>query len=75
MTNEIETGTFEQRAREVFDASVDGIDAATRSRLNQARQAATAELERSRRSPWLTSGGTRSRGTRGRAAVARAGNR
>jgi hypothetical protein len=54
MTNEIETGTFEQRAREVFDASVDGIDAATRSRLNHARQAATAELERSRRSPWLT---------------------
>ena len=45
---------FERRAREVFDASVDGLDARTRSRLNQARQKATAELERSRRSPWLS---------------------
>jgi hypothetical protein len=54
MANEFESGTFERRAREVFDASVDGLDAATRSRLNQARQTATAELERSRRSPWLT---------------------
>jgi hypothetical protein len=54
MTNEIETGRFEQRAREVFDASVDGLDAAARSRLNQARQAATAELEHSHRSRWRT---------------------
>jgi cytochrome c-type biogenesis protein CcmH/NrfG len=46
-------GAFERRAREVFDASVEGLDAHTRSRLNQARQKATAELERSRRSPWL----------------------
>jgi hypothetical protein len=54
MTNENEqSGAFEQRAREVFDASVDGLDARTRSKLNKARQAATAELERSRRSPWL----------------------
>lgn len=45
---------FERRAREVFDASVDGLDARTRSRLNQARQQATAEIERSRRSPWLS---------------------
>jgi hypothetical protein len=45
---------FERRAREVFDASVEGIDAGTRSRLNQARQKATAEIERSRRSPWLS---------------------
>jgi hypothetical protein len=45
---------FEHRAREVFDASVEGIDAGTRSRLNQARQKATAEIERSRRSPWLS---------------------
>ncbi len=44
---------FESRAREVFDASVEGLDARTRSRLNQARQKATAEIERSRRSPWL----------------------
>jgi hypothetical protein len=47
------SGAFEQRAREVFDASVDGLDARTRSKLNQARQAATAELERSRRPSWL----------------------
>jgi hypothetical protein len=47
-------GAFEQRAREVFDASVDGLDARTLSKLNQARQAAMAELERSRRSPWLS---------------------
>ncbi len=53
MTNETERTEFEQRARELFDASVEGLDARTRSRLNQARQAATAEIERSRRSPWL----------------------
>jgi len=46
-------GALERRAREVFDASVERLDARTRSRLNQARQKATAELERSRRSPWL----------------------
>ncbi|HVN41502.1 MAG TPA: hypothetical protein VMT50_01875 [Steroidobacteraceae bacterium] len=44
---------FERRAREAFEASVEGLDARTRSRLNQARQAATAELERSRRSRWI----------------------
>lgn len=44
----------ERRARELFDASVEGIDAATRSRLNRARQAAVAEVERSRRGPWRT---------------------
>lgn len=54
MSNDNERdGAFEQRARQVFDASVDSLDAHTRSRLNQARQKATAELERSRRSPWL----------------------
>ena len=54
MTNPIDQGqVFERRAREVFDASVDGLDARTCSRLNQARQRATAEIERSRRSPWL----------------------
>ena len=54
MTNlDQQDGAFERRAREVFDASVDTLDARTRSRLNQARQQATAELARSRRSPWL----------------------
>lgn len=42
----------ERRARELFDASVAGLDAATRSRLNRARQAAVAEVEHARRSPW-----------------------
>jgi len=42
----------ERRARELFDASVEGLDAETRSRLNRARQAAVAEVERAHRSPW-----------------------
>jgi hypothetical protein len=44
----------ERRARELFDASVEGLDAETRSRLNRARQAAVAEAERTVRSPWQT---------------------
>ncbi len=45
---------LERRAREVFDASVEGLDARTRSRLNQARRAAAAELERSPHRPrWV----------------------
>ena len=42
----------ERRARELFDASVEGLDAETRSRLSRARQAAVAEVERAHRSPW-----------------------
>lgn len=42
----------ERRARELFDASVEGLDAATRSRLNRARHAALAEAEQARRDPW-----------------------
>ena len=37
---------IEGQARAAFDASVERIDAATRSRLTQARYAALAELER-----------------------------
>ena len=44
----------ERQARELFDASVEGLDAETRSRLNRARQAAVAEVERTRHSPWRT---------------------
>lgn len=46
---------IETRARELFDESVEGVDYATRSRLNQARQAALAELGRPRRrlAAWL----------------------
>jgi hypothetical protein len=36
---------LELRAREVFEASVDSLDAQTRSRLNVARQSAIEELE------------------------------
>lgn len=37
---------FEQKARELFDREVAGLDGATRSKLNQARQRALAELDR-----------------------------
>jgi hypothetical protein len=45
---------IERRAQAVFAASVDALDAQTRSQLNRARQAAVAELERRERSPWRT---------------------
>jgi hypothetical protein len=55
MSNEtVDFTKLERRAREVFDVSVDGLGAHERSRLNQARQAATAELERSRAPLWRT---------------------
>ena len=37
---------FEQKTRELFDAEVEGLDAATRSKLNRARQRALTELDR-----------------------------
>lgn len=37
-------GDFERRAKEAFDRSAAGLDAATRSRLTQARHRALAEL-------------------------------
>jgi NifB/MoaA-like Fe-S oxidoreductase len=36
---------FARRARDLFDASVDELDASTRSALNQGRQRALAELQ------------------------------
>jgi len=43
-----------RRARELFDASVDALDDATRARLGRARYAAVAATERrARPSPWL----------------------
>jgi len=45
------TGT-ERHARQLFDASVEGLDGETRSRLNRARQAALEEIARGRASPW-----------------------
>lgn len=45
---------FEERSREVFDDSVERLDARTRSRLNQARQRAQEEVKKgSARRYWL----------------------
>ncbi|RPI14426.1 MAG: hypothetical protein EHM60_06705 [Lysobacterales bacterium] len=43
---------FERRARELFDASVDGLDAATRARLAAARHAAVSEAGSRRGATW-----------------------
>ena len=43
---------LEQSAKRLFDESVDGLDAATLSRLNRGRQAAI-EAAGSGRSPWV----------------------
>lgn len=55
MTNESprmpDDEALERRARELFDASVDGIDAATRARLADARRAAVAATGSSRDTP------------------------
>jgi hypothetical protein len=50
--NEIEQTEFERRAQAAFTASVEALDAQTRSQLNRARQAAVAELDRRERAPW-----------------------
>lgn len=45
---------LEQRSRELFESSVERLDARTRSRLNQARQRALEEIKRgSTRRYWL----------------------
>ena len=46
---------LERRAKRAFDDSVGAIDAATRSRLTQARYRALQELEPGRRAGWLGS--------------------
>ena len=43
-----------RRAREVFDASVESIDAETRSRLSRARYEAVEAADRARASSWRT---------------------
>jgi hypothetical protein len=50
MSDDERLAHLEARARVEFEASVDGLDAATRSRLNQARQRALAELREDVRS-------------------------
>lgn len=52
MSNDERWTETERRARQLFDASVDGLDGETRSRLNRARQAALEEIARGRPSPW-----------------------
>jgi hypothetical protein len=52
MSNDGRWTENERRARELFDASVEGLDAEMRSRLNRARQRAVAEVERGQRSRW-----------------------
>jgi hypothetical protein len=49
-SSEQERGRLEQRARMLFDESVEQLDAHTRSKLTQARHAALGELSRAR--PW-----------------------
>ena len=46
MMTEAERTEFEQRARELFDGSVDGLDARTRSRLSQARAETVGQIIR-----------------------------
>ncbi len=50
---------FSSEAKAAFDASVDALDAATLSKLNQGRQRALAEIERTRRrwSIWAPASG------------------
>lgn len=54
MVNVPDNDPIEERSRELFDASVERLDARTRSRLNQARQRALEEVKKgSTRRYWL----------------------
>lgn len=55
MSDERDTSAFERHAKRAFDDSVAGIDAATRSRLTQARHRALAELTGRRGVSWRSS--------------------
>jgi len=46
--NRAQDRRLEERAKQLFDDSVDGLDAGTRSKLTQARYRALEELERPR---------------------------
>ncbi len=48
MTEPMDDRQFAEKAKQLFDESVDGIDAATLSRLNRGRHEALAQLDRSR---------------------------
>ena len=58
MTVERKDIDIETRSRRLFDESVERIDGATRSRLNQARHVALAELDRPRfrAADWVPAG-------------------
>jgi hypothetical protein len=59
-TDDRDSAALERRARELFESSVEGIDGATRSRLNRSRQraleaaATPGRVARSPRARWLT---------------------
>lgn len=54
MVNTSSPDPLEQRSRELFEDSVERLDARTRSRLNQARQAALNEMKKgATRRYWL----------------------
>jgi hypothetical protein len=54
-TSEAQDSGVEQRAKSLFDASVERLDGHTRSKLTRARQAALEELRHHRARPrWLT---------------------
>ena len=56
MSNEKDTnGNFERRAKRVFDDSVAALDAATRSKLTQARYRALEQQESARDWSWRSS--------------------
>jgi hypothetical protein len=52
MSDDASTDEFERRTKRVFDDSVAALDAATRSRLTQARHRALEELKPARGTSW-----------------------
>jgi hypothetical protein len=52
-TTELRQAALEERSRALFDQSVEQIDMAARSRLTQARYAALAAVDGSRRHAWF----------------------
>ena len=52
MTESRENTEFSEKAKQLFDGSVEGLDAATMSRLNQGRHKALEELRRPAIAAW-----------------------
>jgi hypothetical protein len=55
MSEDVGNGDFERRTKRVFDESVAALDAATRSRLTQARYRALEERNGAAKSSWRLS--------------------